>query len=103
MKTVTLTKMRACENPDAPTCEDRSKQAQHIPEDQSPWTGYTVKGEPVGEPKVGRCFFIKRAERNGAEIPGMFRTSPITDIAPINRNCMELITRNSVYRLESDE
>lgn len=97
---ITLTKLHASENPDAPTSTDRSKQAEEIPDTESPWEGYTVKGRALGEPEVGRCFFVQRHERNGEEVAGYFRTSPIVRIEELTHSEKILTTRNSVYRLE---
>lgn len=100
---ITLQKLRPRENPDAPTSTDTSKQAENIPENQSPWTGYTVKGRALDEPEVGRCFFVQRHERNGEEIEGYFRTSPVTNIEDVSDREKILTTRNSVYLYTRDE
>lgn len=100
---ITLKKLRPRENPDAPTATDTSKQAEEIPNNQSPWTGYTIRGEPLGAPEIGRRFFVQRKERNGEEVEGYFRTSPVTDVEDVSDNEKVLTTRNSVYLYRHDE
>lgn len=101
MKHVILEKLGPCKDAAHPTAQDKSKQADDIPMGESPWTGYVVEGKPMGEPEKGRCFFIDRYKRNGEEVRGFFRTSPIRDIIPDpdNPDVQTLVTMNSHYKM----
>lgn len=61
----------------------------------SPSVGYWITGELLNEPVVGESLQMLRHSRNGVEIPGLFRTSLVTEI-----DGEYFTTTNSIYKLE---
>lgn len=60
--------------------------------------GYSVKGYYTEGPKIGQPFTIFRYERNGVEVAGVMKTSPVVSINAL-ANIIQFNTQNSVYQL----
>jgi len=81
MRTVTLTKVAGDPLSD-----------QHI--------GYWVSGELIKEPETGSHLAMLRNVRNGEEVPGLFITSKIESLVPLDPWKTLVITQNSTWLME---
>lgn len=70
---------------------------------KSPPIDYWVAGYIVGEIKCGEPLQMMRTIRNGVETPGLFRTTPITNIGRLGDNIRFIETANSLYKVEDYE
>lgn len=92
---VHLKKIGPCENPKAPTLDWSGYPIGVGSGTVSLPTGYELSGYMIRPPKIGSSLIIVRISRNGVEVPGLFRSSPVTGISG------EFIhTTNSIYSLE---
>jgi hypothetical protein len=53
---------------------------------------YWLTGDMPNPPKVGECVFVLRDTRNGVACPGLFQTTPVTEVTETSFR-----TKNSVY------
>ena len=53
---------------------------------------YWLTGDMAALPKVGQCVFVLRDTRNGIACPGMFQSTPVTEVTETSFR-----TKNSVY------
>jgi hypothetical protein len=63
---------------------------------------YFVKGYIDNEPEIGAMFYVDRYERNGVEVPGVFKTSPVQKILREGPDSSAVLihTENSVWYME---
>ena len=67
----------------------------------SPSVGYEVTGHLINDVQVGSTIYLNRDTRNGLPVPGLFCTTPITQIVSRNDSeSFEIITENSKYLLQ---
>lgn len=98
MNKVRITKIGIPDNPDVDTA---TKEIYNLGEFNklSPFVDYYVEGELIGDVTVGKSVLMVRENRNGVAVNGMFQTSTVTSITPLD-NVVIFRTRNSIYKLE---
>lgn len=70
-----------------------------IGKELSPPIDYYVEGHLIHSLNVGDCLLIDRINRNGIDVKGYMRTSPITHIEYAYKETF-ITTENSIYKLE---
>ena len=95
---VRVHKIDISDNPVVNTALDRTVEAQELG-NQSPWVGYEVEGTADYPPVEGETFCVHREVRNGKEIPGKFRTSPVRTVRALTTG-WQIETLNSLYWVE---
>lgn len=102
---IKLTKTGIPQNAAYPSSTNKEEVAEGLGF-KSPWIDYEVIGDIQNIPEVGESLFVSRTERNGVEIYGHFRTSKIKSICEnVDKSSnktidYDLVTKNSIYRLE---
>jgi len=69
-------------------------------EDSDQHIGYWVKGVLAKLIKEGESLVIWRDERNGVNVPGIFRTSPVEKIIFLDPWRLVIRTKNSTWLVE---
>lgn len=91
---IKITKIDSNAMPDVPTAE-WSEYKQGVENDKSPPIEYWVTGELVNPITLGYGIVVARDCRNGVEVSGYFKTSPV-----ISWDGKFATTRNSFYLVE---
>lgn len=92
---VVVRKIDISDDPVNRTAVDRTLEAQDLG-NESPWVGYEIEGVADSPPVESEPFCVHRTVRNGKDIPGAFRTSPIRCVRELDTG-WQVETLNSLY------
>ena len=97
---VKIKKKSASKNPAAETSTDKDVNKDFSDPEKSIWSGYEVICYALDIPKKDEHCCLKRIERNGIKVDGIFRTSCVINVEKISDKEYIFETFNSIYHLE---